>query len=272
VSRTYSYPRYLEAKRSVDDRALNRGVLQSVRGSLATRGAAPLRVLEIGGGTGSMVRRLAAWDVLKNTDYTLVDRDEESLAALPPQAPEGFALRPIHSDITEFLKATDEHFDLVIAHAVLDLIDLEEFLPLLWSRCAAGARYWFTINFDGESVFMPKRPQDAAIWQAYHESMNRRPGSCHAGRKLFEQLPGSGARIEAAGSSDWVVHANDGVYKQDEAYFLHHIVYTIDNELRRTPPVDSSEFARWIVERHEQIDRGEMVYIAHQLDFAGSCR
>ncbi len=265
----YNYSRYLEAKRSVDDRALNQGVLQVVRDALARKGDALLRILEIGGGTGSMVRRLANWGVVSEADYTLVDCDAESLAAMP-RAPAGFSLQPIHSDITEFLKETNKKFDLVLAHAVLDLIDLEEFLPLLWSCCAPSARYWFTINFDGESVFMPQMPEDTKIWHAYHLSMNRRPGSCHSGRKLFTQLSDSGASIDASGSSDWVVHARDGSYPHDEAYFLHHIVDTVDHELRAAPPVDSVLFARWITARHEQIERAELVYIAHQLDFAGS--
>jgi hypothetical protein len=30
--------------------------------------------------------------------------------------------------------------------------------------------------------------------------------------------------------------------------------------------LDPARFAAWIAERHAQIDRGELVYIAHQLD------
>tara|TARA_R110002073_G_scaffold257750_2_gene420569 strand:- start:524 stop:1372 length:849 start_codon:yes stop_codon:yes gene_type:complete len=277
----YSYPRYLEAKRSVDDRALNQGVLQSLRDAIAAKSDAaksdaaksdaPLRILEIGGGTGSMARRLVAWGVLDKAHYTLVDSDADSLAAIPTEPLAGLVLRPIHSDISKFLESCDEQFDLVIAHAVLDLIDLDKFLPLLWKCCAKGARYWFTINFDGESVFMPELPEDEAIWHAYHQSMNRRPGSCHAGRKLFAQLANSGARIEASGSSDWVVHASGAVYPHDEAYFLHHIVHTVDNELRGAPPLAATAFAAWVATRHAQIDAADLVYIAHQLDFVGTC-
>jgi hypothetical protein len=31
----------------------------------------------------------------------------------------------------------------------------------------------------------------------------------------------------------------------------------------------AAAFDRWIEVRHAQIERGELVYIAHQLDFAG---
>jgi len=31
----------------------------------------------------------------------------------------------------------------------------------------------------------------------------------------------------------------------------------------------SAQFERWAAARHTQIERGELVYIAHQLDFMG---
>ena len=290
----YSYRRYLESKQSVDDRALHRGVLRSLQDALKARSRESLRVLEVGGAAGSMVRRVIEWGLIGDADYVLVDSDAQALAHLP-QALESWAtseesrsLTPgdakslqirhgeaalklswEHSDIGTFLSSNPPPFDLVIAHAVLDLIDLESFLPRLWKRCRRGAHYWFTINFDGESVFLPPLPHDQAIWDAYHQSMNRRPGSSHAGRKLFAQLGASGARIDAAGSSDWIVHAKSIGYPGDEAYFLHHIVHTITNELGARPPVNPNAFASWVAQRHEQIDRSELIYIAHQLDFTG---
>jgi hypothetical protein len=31
--------------------------------------------------------------------------------------------------------------------------------------------------------------------------------------------------------------------------------------------LDAGAFATWLKERHEQVDRGELLYIAHQMDF-----
>lgn len=276
MSIDFSYPRYLESKRSVDDRALNRSVFESLRGALDRRGSAePLRVLEIGGGTGTMVRRLVDWHVLgKNglaeAQYTLVDRDGDALAALPSRSLEGIDLQPVESDIARYLETTDSEFDLVIAHAVLDLIELETFLPLLWRRCAPHSHFWFTINFDGESVFLPPLDADEDIWKAYHDSMNRRPGSSRAGQTLFGALAESGARIESAGSSDWVVHPTDGEYPHEERYFLHHIIHTIDSELRGHAPIAEDAFEAWVTRRHAQATASQLIYIAHQLDFFGT--
>src|SRR5687768_3963947 len=75
----YDMVRYLAAKRSVDDRALHRGVLDALRDELRTAAGNPLRVLELGAGLGSMVTRLWQLGIVRDARYTLLDRDGESL-------------------------------------------------------------------------------------------------------------------------------------------------------------------------------------------------
>ena len=58
VPSNYSFPRYLAAKKSVDDRALNRRVWETLAQSLPAASPAPLRVLEVGAGIGTMLERL----------------------------------------------------------------------------------------------------------------------------------------------------------------------------------------------------------------------
>jgi hypothetical protein len=60
ASMTSGYARYLAAKTTVDDRALNRHVLAELR-RLMPAGAP--RVLEVGAGLGTMVARLMDWGV-----------------------------------------------------------------------------------------------------------------------------------------------------------------------------------------------------------------
>ncbi len=65
----HSFSRYLTAKRTVDDRALNRQVWHTLRENLPRRNR--LRVLEIGGGIGTMVERIADWGLTESaTEYT----------------------------------------------------------------------------------------------------------------------------------------------------------------------------------------------------------
>src|SRR6267378_1692416 len=81
VPLTYSFMRYLAAKKSVDDRALNWQVWQRLVAALprATQ-QQPLRVLEVGAGIGSMVERLVAGNVLTHATYAAIDQAPALLA------------------------------------------------------------------------------------------------------------------------------------------------------------------------------------------------
>jgi len=113
------------------------------------------------------------------------------------------------------------------------------------------------------------------VEQLYHETMDARvtngrlSGDSRSGRHLFTQLRQNGVEIIAAGSSDWVVYAGSDGYVADEAYFLHFIIHTMYGALRDHPQLDAATFEAWITERHAQIERGELVYITHQMDFLG---
>ena len=61
ASMTSGYARYLAAKTTVDDRALNRHVLAELRRLMPV--GAP-QVLEVGAGLGTMVARLMDWGVV----------------------------------------------------------------------------------------------------------------------------------------------------------------------------------------------------------------
>src|SRR6266496_881701 len=82
---SYSETRYLHAKRSVDDRALNQGVLETFSAAVRARAGTmralprPWRVLELGAGVGTMVARLFDRGCITAARYTLVDRDGQSL-------------------------------------------------------------------------------------------------------------------------------------------------------------------------------------------------
>jgi hypothetical protein len=113
--------------------------------------------------------------------------------------------------------------------------------------------------------------------RAYHSDMDERirygrpAGESRTGRHLFQHLRAAGAPALAAGPSDWVVHADrDGTYAADEAYFLRCILDTIQGALRDRPDrVEPADLAGWLGERGRQLAAGELVYIAHQLDFVG---
>jgi SAM-dependent methyltransferase len=300
----YSLVRYLLAKKPIDDRALNQSVLAQLKSAVRERqGLEPLRVLEIGAGVGTMVTRLCEWDVIGNADYTLVDTDATSLAAAEREltrwarsgernangtlrlrsapGPRGshaeLDLRFVHADALELVVAPESHqrYDLVVANAVLDLMEQRSALERILRAIKPGALFWFSINFDGETIFLPEAELDDTVTRLYHQNMDERvrdgkpSGDSKSGRHLLELVPQVGASLVAAGSSDWVVFPRAGAYPNDEAYFLHHIVHFVHGALTGHAELDAARFEAWVRERHAQIDRGELFYIAHQLDLLG---
>jgi hypothetical protein len=184
----------------------------------------------------------------------------------------------VHAELGRYLEADHGALaDVLIANAVLDLVDVPAVLPGLLRLLVPGGVYWFTINYDGESIFEPGHLHDNQVMQAYHRDMDERvrygrpAGESRTGRRLFRYLRAAGAPALAAGSSDWVVSAGpDGNYPGDEAYFLRRILDTIQNALRsRQDRVKPADLADWLAVRGRQLAAGELVYIAHQLDFAG---
>jgi hypothetical protein len=288
---TSRYARYLAAKTSVDDRALNRRVLAEF--SRLIPSGRP-RVLEIGGGLGTMVGRLLEWRVLSAGEYTLLDVDGQLLAdacgwltrwaaarglrteSLPDGLRVGeLRVRLVEAEIGSYLAAGHgEPAEVLIAHAVLDLVDVPDVLPRLLRLLVPGGAYWFTVNFDGESVFQPDDPRDDRILGAYHRTMQDRvrhghpAGESRTGRHLFGHLAAAGVPPLSSGSSDWVVHAGpDGTYPDDERHFVECILATIEDAVAGL--VLPGELADWLSARRGQLARGELVYLAHQLDFAG---
>jgi hypothetical protein len=130
---------------------------------------------------------------------------------------------------------------------------------------------WLTLNFDGMTTLEPiiDNSLDEKIEQLYHKTMDMRPsgGDSRTGRKLFEHFRSLNAKIIAAGASDWVVHTIQGKYPAKEGYFLHFILNFFESSLKAHAELDAVEFENWLAKRHAQIEQGELVYIAHQIDF-----
>src|SRR5919109_1993632 len=160
ISTSYQFTRYLAAKKSVDDRALNRHVWHSLDQALSqTASDGPVQVLEVGAGIGTMVERLVEWGLLHQATYTAIDGDRQTIVESRRRLPawmveHGFKVQQDAStrqrfwrdgqeivveakaiDLQRFLSCTRGRgtWDLVIAHAVLDLLDILTTLPGLVS-------------------------------------------------------------------------------------------------------------------------------------------
>ncbi len=289
-SMEFSFPHYLLSKQSVDDRALSRTVLESLKANLPST---PIRIIEVGAGIGTMLTRLIRWDIVTKADYVLVDNMPENVESawdwIRHWAGEtGLSTKRIaddqmqvfdsardvricfeRADVFDFIQKNPAPTDLLIAHAFLDLLPMPESMPKLL-RLTKGLA-WLTINFDGMTSLEPAIDAvlDEQIERLYHATMDTRRtgGDSRVGRHLFGHLRTAGAEVLAAGASDWVVHAVNGRYPADEAYFLHSILHFFEESLTGRPELNTIAFANWLKERRAQIDRGELVCVTHQLDF-----
>jgi len=286
----YSFPHYLLSKQTVDDRALNKDVLNALRVHMPPE---PVSIIEVGGGIGTMLKRLIQWGILCNGDYILVDAMEANItyarAWIPQWAAEaGLSVERFRqnelrlcdpardvrislkcADVFDFIQRNEKPVNLLIAHAFLDLLPMPESLEKLFLLTQGLA--WLTLNFDGMTTLAPivDNLLDEKIEQFYHATMDMRPtgGDSRTGRKLFEHFHALNAEIISAGASDWVVHTTRGKYPAEEQYFLHFILNFFESSLKSHAKLDATEFENWLAKRHAQIERGELVYIAHQMDF-----
>lgn len=297
---SYHFTRFLEAKRPIDDRSLNRRCWASLLNwCRAVDRGRPLRVIEAGAGIGTMVQRLAEATPSIDLQYTAVDLDGSLLAEARARlaawvedqggrsqdlqgdtmilrvGPRMIRIDFVESDIFEMGLVGGRAWDLLMAHSFLDLVDLEVALPTLRSLLRPGGVCYFSLVFDGVSIFRPVLDEtlDRHIVDCYHRSMDSRfqpeetGRHSQTGRILLEALVASRHRIRCSGSSDWIVVPP---YPGDEAYFLHHILHFIEDALRGCSDLEAEDLEGWLCSRHGQVERGELIYIAHQLDLLTS--
>lgn len=299
----HGFVRYLAAKKTVDDRALNKSVWDSLKREIRSRPShEPLRVLEIGAGIGTMVERALEWGLFDRADYLALDAMPKNITEAFTRVPTfakslGFeviaqsgsyrfsrgatevTLSLTTADVLDFIdrEPRPTGWDLLIANAFLDLVDVPSALPRLLSVLRPGGLFYFTITFDGATILEPEIDPalDARIQALYHETMDKRivrgkpSGDSRTGRHFFRHARSIGAHLLEAGSSDWTVFAGPDGYPADEKFFLHFIIDTMASTLSDAPELDAEELREWARLRHAQVEDGTLVYIAHQMDFLG---
>lgn len=293
-----AYIEYLAAKRFIDDRSLNRHVWRTLWSQIP---ATPLRVLELGAGIGTMIERLIETDVLPGGEYVAVDRDPALLAEAERRIRawaerRGHEIQPMNRGLRidyksglhvrwrqmDVMDASMEdlgsEWDLLVAHALLDLVDLDLTLPKIMRSLPEEGWFWFTINFDGITRFLPTiDPElDRRIEDLYHHSMDTRTtddgrpaGDSQTGRQLLSRLVEQGSRVLAAGASDWLVHPVSQSYKEGDATLLDYMLNTFAGELTDHPDLNAAQFEAWLRTRRRQLERAELGLLTHQIDLCG---
>jgi SAM-dependent methyltransferase len=260
---------------------------------------APVRVLDLGAGSGSNLLYLAPRLPAAAQEWTLIDRDvalvsrvEASFAALARSIaglePGAGALRAgdrvVHyrPEVGDFLRGDGgvfaQSWDLVVANAVFDLLSAEQlarFFDLAvehWQR--SRPPMYFTINLDHELAIAPADPHDHAVRALFHAHMQRQQSF---GRALGADSAQAMTRIAAqrgllvhTAPSPWHIGADQPQMLHANLDFIDHAAHEMlagepDTAQGRVRALSVAELDRWLAERRAQIDRGQLALtVGHQ--------
>lgn len=268
---------YLEAKRAIDDAAIDAQIASVFRDQLPV---APT-IVDLGCGTGSMLGRLLGWGITEGR-YLGIDADADVLEAARQLrsaeareaghrvAASGGAL--VLGDLTVRFEQADalarlravEAPDAVIGLSFADLVGAGPLCEAVGAVATPDTQLYLPMTFDDHTVFAPTDAHDAAVIGAFHAVM-RRDGAPDVGRRLIARLDRAPGQLEV-GPSDWLVRPHADGYTPSERRFLQHILRLIEAAVVEVP-----ETAGWLERRRAQLDAGELWYVAHQYDLLYRC-
>ncbi|RPH65585.1 MAG: class I SAM-dependent methyltransferase [Burkholderiales bacterium] len=232
---------WLALREPHDRHARSAALEERLAGLLRSRRELPLRIVDLGCGTGANLRHLAG-RIGGAQRWRLVEHDPHLVAALPGvldawAAEHGHrfaragsvwrlegrrftaevAVEPIDLAV-DFGAVAIEAAGLVTASALLDLVS-ESWLGTLLQRCAAArATVLFALNYDGRIAWQPADPDDALVRDAFnaHQRTDKGFGPAlgpQAAARSRQLLGALGYRVACA-TSDWAIGAGDAAMKR----------------------------------------------------------
>ncbi len=294
IDETFDYPAYLAIKQAIDDRSLNQSVWQALAASLKSQVVSHgFKLLEIGAGTGSMIIRLLNAGLLDHCQYFAVELEpgfarvaENELSVWA--GANGYRMDVIGASswtlgkdeevieiqwlAVDILELTSDfasgYFDMLIGHAIIDLLPVPECLPGLLNLVKPGGDYYFSLNYAGVTSFSPIHPRDLDITEAYHRDMDTRfPGikwrASQTGQLLGSWLKEQGHQVLAEGDSDWQLSSGPTPSAADNR-FVGNILDTMAKALAGLEGLED-----WLNLRRQQADSGNLLFFAANRDYFG---
>lgn len=238
---------WLSRREAADAAARSTTLLQAVVAVLPAR--RPLRVVDLGTGTGSNVRYLSA-RLPRPQEWLVADRDAVLLAELQRRIDVSLTIRA-----TNLGTLTDDLFDgrdLVTASALLDLVS-ESWLQSLARHCSrVGAAVLFALTYDGESTCTPPEPEDELV----RALMNRhqRQNDKGFGRAAGPDATAAAERAFAAAGyvvrrakSDWVLGPPDAPLQRP-------LIEGWAEAAREMAPDQATAIDDWLARRLRHVD------------------
>ena len=275
VNETFDYVKYLDVKKSIDDRSLNKIVWEHFSNWVLSRNEqdSTLNVLEIGAGIGTMFERLLEASLLQKCHYIALEPEAMfkvvALSRFKGWASKHNCIFQISSkglwhisnkelDIEiEWIEADaskidqlfgNESFDLLLSHAVIDLLPVPTIMPIILEKLKARGACYFSLNFSGNTEFYPAHDSDHKISELYHLDMDSRFPNLDwqpslTGRALPIWLKKYGCEQVVDGESNWELGKGDGL-------FITNILDTIKKALAGFPGLET-----WLSSRYKELDQ-----------------
>ncbi|GAB4224026.1 MAG: methyltransferase domain-containing protein [Spirochaetales bacterium] len=306
-----AFHEYLEAKYEVDSLSINQGVFDTFLEKLASRtsfegtdpdagfpgkertgpprnvpgrgpAANPVRILDLGTGTGSMVRRLAerlGESRIGKFHILGIDSSEQSLAEARERTqgiPGAVEIEFAKADWPEAGNHLEDHsFHAVTALSFMDLVPLQEAVETLGTLLPHRGLFYSALNYDGKTGLLPlmeedRFEQEVLAW--YDESMEQRrfrgkeTGGSRCGSRLYSSLVQSGQfQVHSIGASDWCLLPGMIPQKRYTA-FLGWILGRIYAEARESGHFEGRKLEEWFRFRRRQLETNILGLVVHQVD------
>jgi len=285
---------YLDAKFALDERSLNDLVRAALLADL--RGRLRLSCLDVGSGTGSMVRRLLRWCdspellvTVLDCDRVMLDTARRRIAGELQQSrftveDNGPALRGEsigRSVIVDFVACRIAEFnppafryDLITAHAFMDLVAPMSTIERFERWLTPTGLLYATLNYDGGTFLFPAFDDasfEARLLAAYDASMDSRQadgestGGSRSGSHLITALLKRDWSLVAYGTSDWNLVPASGKYRDRDRVCIQAMLDFVQHEGEEAN-FDRGALSRWREIRSKELAGGKLGLIAHQLD------
>ena len=197
---------WLALRADADARARDTGLQAALAASLPDR---PIRVLDLGSGTGANMNALAP--VLRQAQtWVLTDNDPKLLDRA--SAPDRVTLETRVADLFGDLSALfDPAPDLVTASAFFDLCGPEMIDRIIAAVTASSAAFYTVLTYDGREIWAPPHPLDAQALPAFHKDQKRDKGlgpslGPDAVAYMRDGFSQAGFQVQTA-PSDWQLQA-----------------------------------------------------------------
>jgi SAM-dependent methyltransferase len=262
---------WLAARAPYDEAALDPVAIRAIRawGARLDRCCSPV-VVDLGSGTGAALSRVRRWLAPHQIVAFAVDHDPLMLLAGASHPDSSAILASALEPLDLRGGPPDGSVDLVVAHALADLVPLDRLAARAAALVRPGGLVHLALVYDGLTAFSPvlDADLDAEIIGAFHQHMNRPAldvatyGGSTAGRRLGPALRAAGLEIVSDGASTWQVQASDGVVGRS---VLDQLIRFVVEAVREIGSVSAPRLAWWEAERRRTIEGGTLsVRVGHR--------